>query len=254
MSKEKTIKDDVRLIQNMGLSDKAARIYLAALELGESTVQTLAEKSGLKRTTVYYILDELLAAGAIFETKRNKKIYYLAELPRYLLKRAKERLSETEDAVEALDAREHSVFKKPRIYFLYGPSGFKQIWDKIFNSKTKEFRIITDGASFLDFVKEKYILDEIIKNKRALGVSSKQIIVDSPYARSIVAKDQKENRASRFLSSKITLPFTEVISEEFVAFISPRWDNTLFVVENERFAETRRHLFDATWDSLTSAR
>jgi sugar-specific transcriptional regulator TrmB len=49
---------DIKLIQNMGFSDKAAKVYLAALELGESTVQTLAKKSGLKRTTIYYVLTE----------------------------------------------------------------------------------------------------------------------------------------------------------------------------------------------------
>lgn len=244
------MKEDIRLVQNIGLSDKAAKLYIAALELGESTVQSLALRSGLKRTTIYYILNELLDAGALLETKRNKKVYYMAELPRQLIKRARERLAETEDIIETLESRRHSIFKKPRVYFLYGPSGFKQIWDKIFASKSKDFRILTDGSSFLDFVKEKYIISEIISSKKKLGVSSRQIIVDSPYARAIIAKDAKENRVSRVLPSRFKLPFTELISEDFVAFISPRTDNTLFVVENDGFAEMRRHLFDAMWDKL----
>jgi hypothetical protein len=120
----------------------------------------------------------------------------------------------------------------------------------IFDSKTKEFRIITDGTSFLDFVKEKYILDEIIEKKKKLGVSSRQIIVDSVYARKIVAKDSKENRQSKLLSSSCALPFTEVVADTFVAFISPRFDNTLFVVENAQFAETRKNIFEEMWKTL----
>ena len=56
--------DLVEIIKNLGLTTKAAKIYLAALELGEASVQQLAQKSRIKRTTLYYILDELVEAGA----------------------------------------------------------------------------------------------------------------------------------------------------------------------------------------------
>lgn len=242
------MKEFTQLLKNLGLSDKAAKAYLATLELGEATVQQISKKAGLKRTTIYYTLDELKEKGALIETKRNKKIFYVAESPKNLLKSVREKMWETEESIEELEAMRHAVYKKPRLYFLYGPSGFKHIWDMIFACPSKEFRIITEGMNFLDFVKEKYILEEIIKNKKKLGISSRQIIVDSPYAREIVKKDPQENRQSKIISARHKLPFTELISSDFVAFISPRWDNTLFVVENESFAKTRRELFEAMWE------
>jgi hypothetical protein len=204
------MKKTTKLIEQIGFSPKAAQVYVAALELGESTVQLLAEKSGLKRTTI----------------------------------------TEADDSIAELEALQHAVYKKPRLYFLYGPGGFKQIWEMIFTTKSKHFMIMTDGVSFLDFVKEKYILDENIRKKRELGISSHQIIVDSEYARKIVAKDVRENRQSKLLSRTTNLPFTKVISDSFVAFISPRWDNTLFVVENHQFAETEANVFKALWEKL----
>ncbi len=242
--------DPTQLLKNLGLSDKAAKVYLACLELGEATVQDLARRAKLKRTTIYYTLEELKDIGAVFQTKRNKKIYFLPEEPMNLLKRVRERIWEVERSIDVLEDKKHAVFHKPRIYFLYGPSGFKHIWDMIFQSKQKEFRILTEGVNFLDFVKERYILEEIIKTKKKLGISSRQLIVDSEYAREIVEKDSQENRQSKILPAKYQLPFTEVITKEFVAFISPRWDNTLFVVENERFAETRKAAFEMLWEKI----
>lgn len=242
--------EPVQLIKNLGLSDKAAKVYLACLELGEATVQDLARRAKLKRTTIYYTLEELKDTGAIFQTKRNKKIYFLPEEPANLLKHVRERVWEVERSIHVLEEKKHAVFRKPRLYFLYGPSGFKHVWDMIFQSKQKEYRIITEGVNFLDFVKERYILEEIIKNKKALGISSKQLIVDSEYAREIVEKDAQENRRSKILPAKYQLPFTEVITKEFVAFISPRWDNTLFVVENEAFAQTRLAAFEMLWEKM----
>ena len=240
----------VTILRNIGLSEKAAKVYLSSLVLGEATVLSLAKHSGVKRTSIYYTLDELKDIGAITETKRQKKIYYLPTPPKDVIKRMRDKVFEAEDFIEELEKIKHSVFKKPRVYFLYGPSGFKKIWDMVFASRDKEFRIITEGANFLDFVREKYILDDIIKNKKKLNISSRQLISDSPYARQIVAKDLTENRKSKFLPKNYPIPFTEVICSEFVAFISPRFDNNLFVVENERFAETRKSIFEITWESL----
>ena len=242
---------DIQL-KSIGLSTKASRIYRSAFALGQSTVLSLSTHSGIKRTTIYYILDELIDAGALFPIREGKKIYYQAEDPRKLLEEVREALTETDNEQNAdIAIYAHSKFKKPRIYFLEGLHGFKKIWDMVFKSKNSTYRIITNGESFLDFVKEKYIIDHIISTKRQRGVQSKQIIVDSAYARSIVAKDKTENRQSRFLPTTCKLSFTEIITETFTAFISARRDNTLFVVENEEFSRTRQVIFDDMWERLS---
>lgn len=237
----------------MGFGDKAAKAYLAAVKLGECSVQDLARRSGVKRTSLYYVLEELLDSGALFQVQREKKVRYIPELPSTLLKRVQQQLNGDVEEVDKLGIPPQGTFHKPHIYFLYGPIGFKKIWDMIFALPEKEFCIITDGKKFLDFVKERYIIDHIIKTKRERGIKSRQIIVDTPYARSIVDKDHNENRQSRFIPSSRMLNFTEIITKKFVAFISPRLDNTLFVVENTEFASTRHEIFETLWEKLPSS-
>ena len=89
--KKATDKELVELISKLGLSQKAAKLYLASLELGEATVQDLARQAKVERTTAYYTLQELKEAGAIFETKRNKKVFFLPEMPRNLLRNTREK-------------------------------------------------------------------------------------------------------------------------------------------------------------------
>ena len=242
--------DLIEITQNLGLTAKAAKIYLAALELREASVQQLAQKSKIKRTTLYYILGELIEAGALIYTKAGKKSYYVAEKQANLLKKVKERISSFEDSLKLIEDKVGYVNKKPRVYFLYGSSGFKQAWDMILNTEEKEFRIITQGENFLDYVKEKYIIDEIIAKKKKLNVLSKQLISDSAYAKKIIAKDSKENRISKVLPPAYKLPFTEIITESLVAFISPKFNNMIFIVENDLFSKTRKSIFEALWYSV----
>src|SRR3989344_2676729 len=116
--------DLVEITKNIGLTTKAAKIYLAALELGETSVQQLAQKSRIKRTTLYYILDELVEAGALILAKTGRKVYYVAEQPATLLKNAKEKISSFEESIKLLEDKAGYIKNKPRVYFLYGSSGF----------------------------------------------------------------------------------------------------------------------------------
>lgn len=236
-------------IRGAGLSEKTARLYRAGLELGECTILELARRARIKRTTAYYVLEELLDAGAFQEVKRAKREYLRACPPSMLLKRARERLQMFEESLPALDALVLSHYKKPGVYFFHGPSGFKAVWDRIFESRDG-YRIITEGENFLDFVSERYILDEIIKAKKIRKLQSMQLIVDSPYARMIVRKDPTENRVSKFLPKGYALPYTEVIGEEFTALISPRPDDMIIVIESAALAKTRRSYFDMLWRAI----
>lgn len=240
----------IELVRQYGLSENESKLYIAALELGEASVQDMASKAGVKRTSIYYMIEELVSKGVLAATKRNKKTFYIATSPTDLLKSFRARLVEFEKTAEVLEHHRGKIFKKPRIYFLQGPSGFKQVWNQIFASHPKEYRITTEGLNFLDFVKEKYVVNEIIKQKKDQGVKSFQIIPDSSYARKITAKDSAENRQSRLLPMHTKLPFTEIICPSLVAYISPRFNDNIFVVEDETFAEGRKIMFDLLWNKL----
>lgn len=240
----------IELIKQYRLSDSEASLYLAALELGEASVQDMAKKSKIKRTSIYFMLEDLESKGVLTTAKRNKKTYYIATSPADLLKSFRRRLSEFEKTAEVLEQHKGKIIKRPRIYFLQGPSGFKQVWDLVFASNPKEYRITTEGLNFLDFVKEKYVVNEIIKQKIEQGVKSFQIIPDTTYAIKIISRDKFENRQSRILPMDTKLPFTEIICPRLVAYISPRFNDNIFVVEDETFAEGRKVVFDLLWGRL----
>ncbi len=66
------------------MSDNETKVYLAALELGQATVQELGKKSGVKRTTVYTAIDGLKEKGIISQIKKGVKTFLIAESPEVL--------------------------------------------------------------------------------------------------------------------------------------------------------------------------
>ena len=59
--------DYLNLLSSIGLQQKEAKVYLALLELEQGTVSKIAKLSGLKRPTIYLILDDLIKNGYVTE-------------------------------------------------------------------------------------------------------------------------------------------------------------------------------------------
>ncbi|OGF20302.1 hypothetical protein A2Y83_02925 [Candidatus Falkowbacteria bacterium RBG_13_39_14] len=64
-----TYKDLIKL----GFNEKEAKIYLAALELGETVIQRISKKSGVNRTSAYHVIARLKEKGLMRTITKRKK-------------------------------------------------------------------------------------------------------------------------------------------------------------------------------------
>jgi sugar-specific transcriptional regulator TrmB len=72
-------------LEKIGLSEKEAKVYLAALELGPSTAQTIAAKATVNRPTTYIMIESLIKRGLMSSFEKGKKRYFVAGKPAQLL-------------------------------------------------------------------------------------------------------------------------------------------------------------------------
>jgi sugar-specific transcriptional regulator TrmB len=244
------MKEIITAFHDIGLGEIETKTYLAALALGEGTIQQIAREAKQKRTSVYYTVEKLLAMGMLLQVRQGKKIYLVPEKPGRLASLIRQRAVRIEHILPKLESLQHETMHRPQISYFYGPTGFKQLWDRILVPETKEYRITTSAENFTEFVREKYILKKIISLKKKNKIFSYHLIADSPLARSIIVKDKLENRVSKLLPPRFKLPFTEIITDQFVAFISPRRENILMIIESPSLAKTRYAIFEALWAAL----
>jgi sugar-specific transcriptional regulator TrmB len=76
---------NIELLKDIGLSDDEAQVYLSALSLGKkTTVLKISKIAGLKRTTVYGIIESLKIKGLMSVDIQGLKNVYIAESPEKL--------------------------------------------------------------------------------------------------------------------------------------------------------------------------
>lgn len=73
-----------KYLQDIGLSEKEATIYIALLSFDKVSIAELSKKAEVKRPTTYVILDSLAKKGLVSEISVEKKTYYMAEPPEKL--------------------------------------------------------------------------------------------------------------------------------------------------------------------------
>ena len=240
------------LIQTLtayGLNEKQAKIYLACLEFDLMTVQDVAKKSGVKRTSIYSYIDELEKMGIINRSQQGHKTYLAAKDPEILLADLNEKRNQLIASLPNFNELKRKPSPRPKFVFYQGRDGFKNFWRDLLRSGVKEWLIITSGKEFLSFVSESYINNWIIKTKKQANIKSRQIISDSRYAREIIKKDKEENRESIIIGPEFPLPAIKIIYEDKVAIISSAFEDMFVVIESAEVARTNRSLFELIWQA-----
>lgn len=119
-------------LATLGLSEKESRVYLAALELGTSTVQELARKSGVNRATTYIQVDLLIKRGLMSKVEKASKTLFLVEKPQRIidiLGKKKAEIESLESAFTQLMPELEAIYNvktdKPRVRFYESAVGLE---------------------------------------------------------------------------------------------------------------------------------
>ena len=116
-------------LRRLGLKEAEALVYLTILEEGEATILTTSQRTGIKRGTVYEIVDRLTDRGFIKTTLRGKKRYFLAEDPRTLTSKFREYTDTLVAQLPEFLAIQNSNPNKPKITYFEGEDEVFQIYE-----------------------------------------------------------------------------------------------------------------------------
>ncbi|KKQ27776.1 MAG: hypothetical protein US42_C0005G0001 [Candidatus Magasanikbacteria bacterium GW2011_GWC2_37_14] len=112
---------DMEIFKKLGFSDKLAKIYLALLSLGPSSVRNLAENCELNRGTTYDSLKWLQEKGLVNYYQKDTKQFFVAEDPEKLQTLVKVQQVELSEASQKL---EKTV---PELQALYNKGGERPV-------------------------------------------------------------------------------------------------------------------------------
>lgn len=228
-------------LRKLGLKEKEAKIYLAGLELGPSSVLSISKKAGVTRPTTYELIKNLAQKGLYEESKEGKKRYFTAQSPEKILgilRLQKRELEEKEREfiriISTLEASSAKDGQDPKVY--RGDEGRKILEEKLSFTAEPNILVFTDST---DHIKEREELYQSIK-RRTGDLKVKEVYCSS---------GQVPDSSLSYVKRKVTscdeiFEGTIIIADSVFLFPSNR-DSALIESEMVRSAFTA--LFSSLW-------
>ena len=130
-----------KYLEEIGLSEKESQIYLALLAVDSESIQDLAKRTGINRTTVYPVLEALEKKGLVSEVQKGKKTEYMAAPPERLetfIERQKvileERSERLKDIIPQIKSIQRESGEKPIIKYFEGREGAISAYEEFYEA------------------------------------------------------------------------------------------------------------------------
>ena len=238
-------------LQDYGLSDKEAKVYLAALELGQATVQQIAVKADVNRATTYVAIETLVNIGLMSSFYQGKKQFFVATSPERLLElvdtekaRLETRREKLVKIMPQLDSINNRKDNKPVVKYYEGKAGINAMNDEFMNTEASIMKMAYSVDAVRNFFSENERQDQIKKRK------NKHII------NQVIYTYEQGSRKDDDMSTRRQVPFAKfpISADITVAGSKIRLANLKnkiggIIIEDKEIAESLAAILDLAWEA-----
>lgn len=238
-------------LQSLGLSQKEAEIYLVLIKLKSATAVQLSKKTGIKRTTLYYCLDNLIFKGLIYIIEKDDKKIYIAEDPKESLRGI---LEEKKSVINSLSLDLKNIFGEstmiPEIKIYRNTQGLKKIFEGMLDSREKVIRCCIFNNLLEETLGQKFV-DEIMEKRIKAGIACLSLRgLNSYLPPRELPGHAKQLRKVKFLPAEFQIKPYIAAYDNRVVIISGVEEKVGFTIESKELADSLKTLFDALWNSI----
>lgn len=244
----------ISTLEQLGIPEKEAKIYLACLRLGPQPVRKIARDTGINRGTCYDLLKTLMGKGLVSYYHQNKHKYFVAEDPEKLkeiIQEEEERLAKSKNQVEKIIPELKSIYDnagdKPVVKYYEGLAGIKAILKDVLNS----FQGDDEGGKYFIYSAagiRKYLyqaLPGFTRERIKKNICVNVIAIGS--GGRLCGLDER-----RWLSRQKGSPTYILVYKNKVAMISVNKEHSPLgvIIEDEGIYKTQVLLFKKMWEFL----
>ena len=242
-----------KYLQEIGLTDKEAQVYLALLGVEHASVLDIAKKTTIKRPTVYLILELLAKKGLVSEATIGKKTNYHAEPPERLgtfIERQKilldERAKRLQDIIPQIKSVQRESGERPVVKFFEGKEGIISINEQIYDDQPDGSPVyLIYSKDLLNQVFTSNETDKYKKKRLERGVKSKVLY---NYSKGERPSDETGERV-RIDEKKYPFACDISIYKDKVRISILGKNLSGIYVKSQDLADTLRSLFNLAFDN-----
>lgn len=242
----------VKLLEELGIVGNEARVYLACLELGPTTITKIARKSEVERATVYAILDRLKEKGLVTINVKESDRHIQVESPDKLLvlaKHKKRAIEEKEhhfkEILPDLLAQVAQRGKQPKVRFYEGKEQFIQVFDQALDETKEKMYFFGAASIFVDLISYQFE-KEWIKRRVRKKIHIDILVHKTALTEKFKIDDTREIRTTRFLPPDMKFEASYLLWSNKIVLWNPVVPLAI-LIEDEIIVKMFKEMFLGLW-------
>ncbi|MBC8494813.1 hypothetical protein H8D36_01535 [archaeon] len=245
---------DLRILEEIGLTQSETKVYLALLELGSTTTGKIVDKSRASSSKIYEILDKLMQKGlASYVIKSGTKYFEAAPPERimdYLKEKEKTLQAQKKDLKSILPELElkKAISQYTSEATIYkGMKGLETAFNDIFQVLKKGDTVYTFIVGNLDEKLSKFFIKHY-QRRAENGILSETIFSDAGRKHCESRKNLSSFKA-KILPTSSASPATIVVYGNKASIRIGDSDEVIcIVIDNKNCAKSFKEQFDLLWN------
>lgn len=235
-------------LKEFGLDDKEISVYLANLEIGQSTAGNISRKANIQRELTYIVLKRLGRKGLTnYVIKKGKKHFSVVD-PDNLIRKLEEKKSLIKKALPELNAlKEKRGTLKPSVEIFEGVEGIKSLLNSVArfyekNSKEKLLEGYGSAGHFEKFLR--WSLPHFINIRKKNKVKFKAIYNRTKKG---IKKKKLPLADVRFLPKEFESATNYLVYPNHIAMIIFSEEPIGILIESKEIYESHKLYFQILW-------
>lgn len=241
------------LLLNLGLSENEALVYLANLSLGPSTILKIAQSAGVKRTTVYSVMESLKQLGLARLDIRGFKQLYVAESPERLESMLSLRREELGKSLPELMALYNLKGGESFVRYYEGIEACKTVYENIIKEAKygDDLLVVSDQETWYNQDPEYF--NNFLERRSKVGLKVRKLLQDSPAIHEHGWGTPRFNEQIKILpaGTRLTTNMFVVPNKVVIHQIVP--PILAIEIENNSVVRMNKEMFEIMWRSIPDA-
>jgi len=241
------------LVKEAGLTDGEAKVYIALLELGQSTTGPIIEKSKIARSFIYNILEKLIEKGLISYVVREGTRYYIASDPTRILdyiEKRKNKLEQSKEKIKKLipqlKSRDKDTITDIQVY--EGFRGLQTCFEHYHQICKKGDDVLCFGVIPHQDPKYHEYWEQDHKKRAKKGITNRMLFNKGTDPKILKNRNSFKGCEARYMDSDIKTPAWLLMYKDTTQiYLQDKKKPIVIEIVNHQIAETFKAYFEDYW-------
>jgi HTH-type transcriptional regulator, sugar sensing transcriptional regulator len=241
---------ELSLLEEIGLTQREIKVYVALLELGLTTSGAIIKKSGVPNSKIYETLEKLMKKGLVSFVFKGSKRHYRAGDPKIIIDFLDEKKRDVQvELLPRLEGLYNSTIDEKEATIYEGIKGIKAVFERVLKEMKSGDTIYVLGVS----KKANDMLGAYLRNfhERRIKKGIALKVLYHPDAKNYAREREKMPLTEvKTMSDKSLFPAWIDIFGNYVVIFNVSESPTAFLIKDSNIANNFRSYFNMIWNSI----